>query len=109
MTIAFVPCPACDRHVKVIEKTCPFCHTSIEVAAAAPLPRTAMTSRAAILAAGASAILGVAGCSSDDTAPTSDAGPTDASVILDASGPQDATADRPTVQPVYGSPVFRDP
>jgi hypothetical protein len=98
MSTAFVPCSACARHVKTSDAACPFCGQVID---AAPAPATSFpprTSRAALLAVGASAILGAAGCSTGSP-PTDDAG------ADGAPNPLDATADVPSAQPLYGAVV----
>lgn len=52
------PCPACDRHVKSDESSCPFCAAALEPAPARRLPRGRLT-RAAVFA---SALAGTAAC-----------------------------------------------
>ncbi|MES1206393.1 MAG: hypothetical protein ABUS79_10690 [Pseudomonadota bacterium] len=74
-----VPCPCCNRHVRIGEAGCPFCACALpNRAAAAPRPNapTGRLSRAAMVAAGA--LLGAtAGCG-------------------------------PTAVPVYGAPIPAD-
>jgi hypothetical protein len=58
------PCPGCHRHVMTDEAACPFCAAPLPVRAGEP-PRAAprgRLSRAALVAAGASATL-IGGCS----------------------------------------------
>ncbi len=67
MAIRFTPCPACARHVREGDATCPFCGaTSL---APAELPRALSTrlSRAAFLALGAAGALAATDCSSSSS------------------------------------------
>jgi hypothetical protein len=59
-----VPCPSCNRHVRKLEASCPFCSAELSLTHLAPptLPR-ARLSRAATFAFGAS--LAVAACGGD--------------------------------------------
>ena len=57
-----LPCPACRRHVRDSEPTCPFCAATLPCVAAVAGPRRRM-SRAALFAAGAT-LAGVTACSS---------------------------------------------
>jgi hypothetical protein len=50
------PCPSCRRHVRVAERTCPFCSAAVSVSASPGL--TKRLSRAAIIAASTMAIAG---------------------------------------------------
>lgn len=63
------PCPACRRHVRKTETTCPFCSASISLAHVAPpvLPSSRL-GRAATFAFGASLVGATAlvSCSSDE-------------------------------------------
>jgi len=136
MSQPLLPCPSCQRHVFADACACPFCATQLRVcgvtrAAAA----SGQLSRAALLAAGAAALAGVAACggpamptpaygapvdASADAPP--DAGHGDSSVAdvplqelgpvdrLIEAPPQDADIDRPVV-PIYGAaaPVQRKP
>lgn len=58
------PCPACQRHVRVSETSCPFCDANVEALGA--LPARAMPSmrlgRAALFAFGVTAASTAAGC-----------------------------------------------
>lgn len=78
------PCPACQRHVRVDEQTCPFC--AVELGAAlASLPARALPKsrlgRAALFAFGAAAVASTTvGCSDEpepDDEGTNDAGARD--------------------------------
>ena len=61
-----VPCPACHRHVRAHESTCPFCAAALPAAPAAPALPTGRMSRAAVFVAGAAvagaAATGAAAC-----------------------------------------------
>jgi hypothetical protein len=95
--------------VKSTEAACPFCRTALDLAPPPPVPRAIRASRATLLAVGATAILGAAGCSSDDSAPTQDAAAIDATAdspsvqALYGAAAIDATADSPSVQALYGA------
>lgn len=59
---ALHPCPACSRHVRATEATCPFCASALP---AAPPPRRApprRLGRAAVFAFGGAALAQAAGC-----------------------------------------------
>lgn len=64
-----VPCPHCQRHVRVAESVCPFCHASVDLSAH-PEPRLPQSrlGRAALFAFGATvaASLAATACGSDD-------------------------------------------
>lgn len=67
-----VPCPGCERHVRVLEASCPFCKTALDLSSTPPpilpsqrLGRAALFAFGVTLAAGA----GVTGCSSDGEGP----------------------------------------
>ena len=108
------PCPACSRHIKTAEPTCPFCKASLpEAHAVAAIPgATSRLSRAAAFAFTASlavsgASVGAAGCSGGVATPSPSG---DASSSGDASG--DAAhgpSDEGGVQPVYGAPAYGGP
>ena len=86
-----LPCPACARHVRVSESTCPFCTAGLPSSLRSqPLPRSPGTrlSRAALYAFGASA--GVLAACGGTTSTLGDAG-------RDGSDP--------IGMPVYGGPV----
>jgi hypothetical protein len=55
-----VPCPACSRHVRSDESTCPFCHAAINaLGGSAPARPSGRLSRAALFALGTgAAVLG---------------------------------------------------
>jgi hypothetical protein len=65
-----VPCPACSRHVRVTEPTCPFCGDGLALAGtpAPELPKTRL-GRAAAFAFGATlvGVTTVVACGGDDT------------------------------------------
>ena len=99
-----VPCPACNRHLRISEQVCPFCgrqlspHSRTRAPAAPSLRRL---SRSALFAAGAT-MMGAAACSST-TIKHDDAG-------VDSSGMHsDAGSDGPPgndgAVPIY-SAVF---
>ncbi len=63
------PCPACRRHVRKTETTCPFCSASVSLASVpAPVLPGSRLGRAATFAFGASLVGATAlvSCSSDD-------------------------------------------
>jgi hypothetical protein len=94
------PCPACNRHVDVVETACPFCAAALPDALRGRLtPQPARRlSRAAMMAAGAT-LIGAGACSNDDAIGNKPG--TDAAV----DRPVLATdAHRPVPVPVYGSP-----
>jgi len=59
-----IPCPACQRHYRADEPTCPFCGSARAACASpcAPSPARRRPSRPALFAAGAAAV-GVVACS----------------------------------------------
>jgi len=65
-----VPCPACSRHVRVTEPTCPFCGDGLALAGtpAPSLPKSRL-GRAATFAFGATlvGVTTVVACGGDDT------------------------------------------
>jgi len=66
--VSHLPCPTCQRHVRLSDTTCPFCATVLPVVVPAassvePAPRLG---RIAVLAAGAAMMAGLAAC--DDPA-----------------------------------------
>ena len=74
-----VPCPACSRHVRVTEPTCPFCGDGLALAGtpAPGLPKSRL-GRAATFAFGAT-LVGVTtlvACGGDDTTPGGSGGST---------------------------------
>lgn len=87
------PCPACDRHVKTSDTSCPFCATALPDgfdAFAYPTTNKRM-SRAAIAAFGAiSASLALTACGASTS-------PSDSGIGNDATSPQD-------IQDVRNSP-----
>lgn len=96
------PCPSCRRHVKLDERTCPFCHTAFTSApvpvsgdGASRLPRVAAIALAASVATTAGcAGAALYGVPDDGGAPSDDAG------LVDA-GDDDAGAGAPE----YGLPA----
>jgi len=67
-------CPACERHVRVSETTCPFCAATLSDAfRATPAPRRLATrlSRAALFALGTTGATAAALACSDDSTETS--------------------------------------
>lgn len=91
------PCPACARHVRAADASCPFCGAPLgALPPERPLPRVRL-GRAAIFAFGAA--LASVGCAEHHGA--GDAGAADAAVEQDAG---DAPPDSGTVAPPYGAP-----
>jgi hypothetical protein len=101
-----VPCPECSRHVRVSEKECPFCASSLDLAGTPEpqLPRGRL-SRAATLAFGATLVSAsaLAACSSDSDTGTGNGG--GATSTAGAAGAATAGAGGGTVGPVYGAPA----
>jgi hypothetical protein len=105
------PCPACARHVKRSETSCPFCSASIALEGVAARARpTQRMGRAATFAFGAAVATSLAACSGATT-PTG----TDANTSIDSGvsplygGPPDADAtdagtDTGGPGPMYGAP-----
>lgn len=94
------PCPACNRHVDVAERACPFCAAALSPSfrAQPPLiPVRGRLGRAALMAAGAT-LMGAAACSSNDSIGSADAA-TDRPTLS-----QDASEDRSVVA-IYGAPL----
>jgi len=92
------PCPACTRHIRVDESTCPFCGAQVTTTFAAlkarALPRTRL-GRAALFAFGVSAAAAVMpGCSDDDD--------DDGGKDTDGGAANQDAGGNP--QPVYGAP-----
>lgn len=94
MTLALLPCPSCQRHVRANDALCPFCGDTLPASYAGTLrvkTPLARLGRAALFTLGAS-LAGAAttACDSDDPAPVNDSGVaaqdsgSDASVIVDA-------------------------
>jgi hypothetical protein len=98
-----VPCPACNRHVDVAERACPFCATALPAASRAqqpPAPPRARLGRAALMAAGAT-MMGAAACSSSDAIKGVDAATDRPAVTTDASEDRSIIA-------IYGAPFTGD-
>jgi hypothetical protein len=93
------PCPACNRHVDVVETACPFCAAALAESFRghrSPAPPPRRLGRAALMAAGAT-LMGA--CSSSDA--------------IGGKTATDAANDRPTVSldmrgpvPLYGGPFL---
>ncbi|MCC7541567.1 MAG: hypothetical protein IT379_35440 [Deltaproteobacteria bacterium] len=116
-----LPCPACGRHVRATEVSCPFCVTALSAAfASAPAPSipSARIGRAAImgyraLSATALAATALASCGDDDTSRDMGPGAFDSAYggpPLDANrpdlGPPEPPLDLgpPMVDAAYGGP-----
>ncbi|HEY2594111.1 MAG TPA: hypothetical protein VGK33_09445, partial [Chloroflexota bacterium] len=81
------PCPACNRHVDIAERACPFCATALPAAFRGqqrPAPLRGRLNRAALMAAGAT-LMGAAACSSNDGISSKDAATDRPAVTKDAS------------------------
>jgi hypothetical protein len=109
MSPRLLPCPACARHVRIIESFCPFCGETLPLslrnASPARLP-TRRLGRAALAVFGAATLIG---CGGDDSAPAD--GGSDTSVTVDSSvadATVDAMPDSTTVDTsivaMYGAP-----
>ena len=103
------PCPACSRHIKTTERSCPFCKGAIPASIAeSALPgASSRLSRAAAFAFTASlAVTGAAvattGCSGSSTGTGTDDASADGSTsdaTSDATSPDDSGG----IQPAYGA------
>jgi hypothetical protein len=103
MTLRFIPCASCARHVKESDAVCPFCgEKTVWVAAPPPRVPGARMSRSALFAGAVGAALASSSCSSS----SSEGAP---SPVEDASRIEDAKADVPSPQPLYGAPVDARP
>jgi hypothetical protein len=124
------PCPHCKRHVRVTERSCPFCEASLDAGLAGrarPSVSTRGLSRASILALGASmaAAMGAGvleGCADepdpdgDDDKPAADGGlpPGTGVPVYGAPVQPDAGSNNPPQRPdggmvaIYGAPVQPD-
>jgi len=91
MTTAHLrPCPACLRHARVSEETCPFCGARFDFAfRAAPRPRgpTGRLTRAALVAFGGGTAVLSHGCSKS---------------LVNGYGPTTVSMDGSVVAPPYG-------
>jgi hypothetical protein len=88
------PCPACRRHVEVVETTCPFCAAALAESfrgQTRPAPPAGRLSRAALMAAGAT-LLGA--CSANDAIGNA----------RDAATDRPVATDGPVAVPLYGAP-----
>ncbi|MBW2460120.1 MAG: hypothetical protein JRH11_00640 [Deltaproteobacteria bacterium] len=119
MSSRLLPCPGCDRHVRIAESLCPFCGEALPLAyqsAGPALLPAGRLGRAAKFAFGAAVagVVVVSGCG-DDTAPAdsgtgSDSGVTDSgsggdSSVTDSGSGDDAAVDSGGVMPAYGAPA----
>ena len=104
-----VPCPACERHVRVREVGCPFCGVELSAAVrATPAPRRASVarlSRAALFAV-SGGVVTLASCSGGETVSQPLYGGV---ALVDAGGePADATEEPDAgcvgVDATYGGP-----
>ncbi len=112
MSPRLLPCPGCERHVRVTESLCPFCGDALPLAyqgvGAANLP-TKRLGRAAKFAFGAAVAgaMAVSGCG-DDTDPPADSGTvTDSGSATDSGMAGDASpdaADDSGMVALYGGP-----
>jgi hypothetical protein len=64
MAIRFTPCPACARHVREGDATCPFCGATSLAPAELPRALSSRLSRAAFLALGAAGAIAATDCAS---------------------------------------------
>jgi hypothetical protein len=102
------PCPACSRHVKTTERTCPFCRGTLpDSIADAALPgapsrmaRAAAFAFTASLAVTGAVAASTTGCTSGVSAPIGG----DAAA-KDGSSPNDDGGN----QPIYGAPAYGEP
>jgi hypothetical protein len=113
------PCPSCARHVRAIDRVCPFCAASIDTAASRAAPSERL-GRAALFVFGAAMATNAAACSATTTQQLDSGVPDDAAVTTDAgqdSGffppygtppPQDAGTDTGGLMGAYGAPPPRD-
>lgn len=88
------PCPACHRHVELVETTCPFCAAALPESFRGqprPVPQPRRLSRAAMMAAGAT-LLGA--CSANDAIGNA----------RDAATDRPVASDGPVAVPLYGAP-----
>jgi hypothetical protein len=105
------PCPGCRRHVRIDERTCPFCTAALDAGAPPALPVGRLT-RAAVFSAGAALAAG-AGCGGK-TAPAQD--PIDNTAAAVDAGPEPQPTDAPAYVPPpdldvkmpYGAPPARE-
>jgi hypothetical protein len=129
MAIRFTPCPACARHVREGDATCPFCGATSRAPAELPRALSTRLSRAAFLALGAAGALAATDCSSSSSSPVPayglpplteagfpqplygavvplpDAGSEDAAPEQDAAPEEDAAPEKDGgfAQPLYGA------
>jgi hypothetical protein len=121
MSSRFAPCPACARHVKEGDRTCPFCGAGVSFVSVPAAPTAAgRLSRSALFAASAvSAALATTGCSSSSDQPAYGGpayGGVDAASASSSGGSSDGSSTPPddgsggtppneagSVQPLYGA------
>lgn len=109
MAARLLPCPSCQRHVRIHERSCPFCADSIPERVAPPIPTSAQTSRLgrgariALGAAFAAALPACGGASPEPQAPGPGPAPT-STAAPDPGGPDDDGA--PVAE--YGAPAPPD-
>ncbi|HYQ00226.1 MAG TPA: hypothetical protein VER96_16230 [Polyangiaceae bacterium] len=109
-----VPCPECNRHVRVSETACPFCETALDLAATPEpvLPRERL-SRAATLAFGATfaSATALAACSGTTDAPVpfygapGVGGGENAAGASGSAGANTSAGGSDSAVPVYGAPA----
>ncbi len=118
MSSRFAPCPACARHVKEGDGTCPFCGAGVSFVSVPAAPTAAgRLSRSALFAASAvSAALATTGCSSSSSQPAYGGIEVDAASASSSGGSSDGSSTPPddgsggtppseagSVQPLYGA------
>lgn len=118
MSSRLLPCPGCDRHVRIAESLCPFCGGALPLAyqsaGPAPLP-TGRLGRAAKFAFGAAVagVVAVSGCGDDgtpaDSGTVTDSGAGDSATGDDSSVADSAVEDSGGIMPAYGAPADAGP
>ncbi|MEZ4224381.1 MAG: hypothetical protein R3B13_25755 [Polyangiaceae bacterium] len=131
MNVRLVPCPSCERHLRVDESSCPFCATAVSFPHAPPdAVRWSDTrlSRSARVALGAAMVTALDGCASapkrggppppptagepveitepeptDPNQPDPEA-PPDAGAVAPLYGEPGPPPDEGTMRPKYGAP-----
>ena len=105
-----LPCPACNRHVRQSESSCPFCSAPLSLAdaPAAVLPRGRL-GRAATFAFGATLVGATALVGCDDTDTPEGGGGTSSTAGTSSSAGTSSTAGTSSggsgIGPVYGAPA----
>jgi len=122
--MSLAPCPSCSRHVRRIERACPFCSAHLSLAEPPPRRPIERLGRAAIFTFGAAIATTASACAgtpmnlyggppidtgiADDAASADDAG-TDAAVVAHYGAPSiDAGVDMGGTSSDYGAPPPRD-